>query len=199
MAAGETHDPDWSREKTQVDAAQAGVDSFDDHGTVVLDANANADDPKIHDQEGPQAPVHEDVKEVAKGPLRAMIDSLQIMVVDFSVATCQCRTAPWKPTQVLLSGCLLARCSWSIGKPPEEDDTNSDGDDAINQEHPLEADQTLITVHLLKTCGDQTDDSGRNLRSGVVLTDALSGSRRRIEESEVVGHSRPHAGNDNTQ
>lgn len=119
--------------------------------------------------------------------------------MDLGVPPGQRRGAAWDPPEVFARLGILPGDRRPVRQPPQQDDANGDGDDAIHQEHPLEADVASFAVHLLEPGGHQAHDRGGDLRSGVVLADALSGARWRIEEGEIVGHPGPHTGNDNTQ
>ena len=63
----------------------------------------------------------------------------------------------------------------------------------------METDEAAEGVHLLKTGGDEADDSGGDLGGGEVLTDSFASARGRIEEGEIVGHSGPHACDDDAE
>lgn len=128
-----------------------------------------------------------------------MVHAPQVVVVDLGVAAGQRRGTARDPAQVFLLRRLLARRRGSVREPPEQHDAHGDGDDAVDEEHPLEADQAVGAVHLLEPGGHETDDGGRDLRGGVVLADAFAGPRGGIEQGEIVGHAGPHAGDDDAQ
>lgn len=93
-----TYEPDWRGEETEVYSAEVGVDGFDDHCGVALDADADAYYTEVHDEEGPQAPVEEHAEEVLERPCRAVVHALQVMIVDFSVPAGQRRGAAREPS-----------------------------------------------------------------------------------------------------
>lgn len=120
--------------------------------------------------------------------------------MDLGVAPFQRGRAPRQPSEILTpfrEG--FPGRSRSIRQPPNQYEADDDGDQAVEQEHPLEADQAAVAVHLLEAGGHEPDDRGGDLRRGEVLPDALAGARGRVEEGEVVGHAGPHACDDDAE
>ena len=93
----EIHDPDGSGEETELDACKGLICSADDDCCVVLDTDADADDSKVHEEQWPEAPVHEDREEVLPFPASTMINPRQIFVVDLGILAGQGRFALGNP------------------------------------------------------------------------------------------------------
>ena len=128
-----------------------------------------------------------------------MVDAPQVVVVDLCVPACEGGRAAREPLEILGTRGLGAGSQGPVGKPPEEDDADSNGDDAVDEEHPLEADEAALAVHFLEACRHQAHDSGGDLSRSEVLADAFARPRGRVEEGEIIGHSGPHAGNEDAQ
>lgn len=132
------------------------------------------------------------MKQVSQSPLRVMVYAFHIVVVDHRIPASQRRSALRQPAHhpgTLRLGCT--RCNRPVGEPPELGESQSNSDNTIDQEHPLESDVALRAIHLLETSRYETDNRRRDLCSRKVLANALSNARRRVEEREIVGHARP--------
>src|SRR6478735_7147746 len=121
------------------------------------------------------------------------------MVVDNSVLTLENFGSSREPLEDTSLGSGLARCKRAIGKPPQEDNAQNDTNKTINHKHPAETHNTSLSIHKLKSRRHETNNSGRNLRSSEVIADSLSSTRRRVEQSEIKSHARPHASNDESK
>jgi hypothetical protein len=55
-------------QQANVDARKVGVDGCDDQTAVILESDADADDAKVHNDEGPDTPIDKDFAEIAEGP-----------------------------------------------------------------------------------------------------------------------------------
>lgn len=195
-----TYDPNRRKQQTQLDARQLRIRRLDDHRPVVLHPDPDPHDAEIHHQQRPQPPVQEHAHQVPQRPLRPVVHALQVVVVDLSVTALQRGRASGYPSEIsLLLGERFPRWNWTVGEPPEEEEADDDGDESVEEEHPLEADQAAVAVHLLEAGGDETDHGRGDLRRGEVLTDALAGAGRGVEEGEVVGHAGPHACDDDAE
>lgn len=128
-----------------------------------------------------------------------MVDAPQVVVVDLCVPACEGGRAALQPLEILALGRFDTGSQRPVGKPPEEDDADGDGDDAVDEEHPLEANEAALAVHLLEASRDQAHNSGRDLSGSEVLADAFTRAGRRVEEGEIISHSRPHAGNEDAE
>ena len=58
-----------------------------------MDTYADADDAKVHGEEGPEAPVYDYVPEVFESPLSTAVDAREVLVVDQCVFARKGRTA----------------------------------------------------------------------------------------------------------
>lgn len=129
-----------------------------------------------------------------------MVHSGQFFIVNASILSCEHRWASRQqtsPTDGLFN--LLTWRVRTIGQPPEQHDAQDDCQQAVDQEHPLEAYETTESIHLLEPGTDKTNDSGRKLRSGIVMTNTFRTARRWVIQTEIVCHAGPHTSNDNTQ
>jgi hypothetical protein len=77
----ETHHPDRREQQADLHAGELGVDGRDDDVPVQLGANADADNPKVHQYQGPQPPVDQHVPQIPQVPRPRMIDPPQVMVM----------------------------------------------------------------------------------------------------------------------
>lgn len=120
--------------------------------------------------------------------------------MDLGILACQYGGRTRQPAQQSL---FLRRCltgdEGALGEPPQQRDAEGGTEDAVDEEHPLEADEAVEAVHFLETRGDEADDCGGELGGGEVVADALAGAGRGVEEGEVVGHSGPHASGDEAE
>ena len=58
---------------------------------------------------------------------------------------------------------LLAGCERTVREPPDQHETNNERDQTPDQEHPLEADESTVSVHFLEASAHQADDGGGHL------------------------------------
>lgn len=128
-----------------------------------------------------------------------MINSSQVFIVDSCVFPCKSRCALGSPLLPSTSVLDFTRGEWPVWKPPEKSNADNNGDQSVNEEHPLKSDKATLSVHFLKAGRDETYDGGRHLSGCEVTSNAFAGTRRRVEEREVVRHTRPHARNDDTE
>ena len=129
-----------------------------------------------------------------------MVHAPQIMVMDDGVLARQCRRAARQPQHPFRLGRRgLARREGPLGQPPQQADANQEADEAVKQEHPLEADQAAEAVHELEAGGHETHDGGGDLGRREVPADALTRAGRGVEEGQVVRHAGPHAGDDDAE
>jgi hypothetical protein len=104
------------------------------------------------------------------------------MVMDNGIAALQRRSTDGDPAhQSVALGSVFTWWCGSIRKPPEKTEAESDGDNAVDEEHPLEADEALCTVHFLEAGGYKAHHCGGNLRGCEVLANAFADARRRVE------------------
>lgn len=117
---GAAYDPDRGGKQAQLNARQAGVRGFDDHGAVVLHADAHAHNPEIHHQQRPQPPVQKHAAQLPESPGRRVVHALQIAVVDVGVAAGERRRRGRDPArEARARGWGLAGRGGSVGEPPE--------------------------------------------------------------------------------
>lgn len=84
-----------------------------------------------------------------------MIHPLHIMVMDNGIVALQRRRADRNPAhQRAALGSVFAWWRGPIRKPPEKSKAECYGDDAVDEEHPLEADEALGAIHFLEAGGD---------------------------------------------
>jgi hypothetical protein len=104
------------------------------------------------------------------------------MVMDNGIAARQRRLANRDPAhQCAALRSVFAWWRGPIRKPPEKTEAERDGDDAVDEEHPLEADEALGAVHFLETGGYKAHDCGGDLGCCEVLADAFADARRWVE------------------
>ncbi|KAJ0164131.1 hypothetical protein CTA2_1679 [Colletotrichum tanaceti] len=194
-----THNPDGCEEQADLDAGCRGHNGTNDDGAVKLSTNADADDSKVHEGQRPKTPVDQDSDEVPEGPGPRMVDPTKVMVVNDGVLARKGFRCGWKPLQPGRPLTLLSRRKGAVGKPPEQAETKDDGDEAVDEEHPAETYEATKAIHELEAGRYETHDGSRKLGSRKVHADSLAGPRRRVEQGQIVGHSRPHACNDNAK
>lgn len=120
--------------------------------------------------------------------------------MNLSGAPRESRRWPWEPPEISWPWWwFFARWQRPLWQPPEESDANNYGNDAIDQEHPLEADEPAHAVHFLKASRDKTDNGGGKLCGRKVLADSFADTGGRVEERQIVRHPWPHPGYDDTQ
>lgn len=196
---GETHNPDRREEQADSHAAVIRVDGRDDDTPIQLRANANAHHAKVHHDQRPQPPVNQHQAQVPPGPRPRVVHALQLAVMHQRILSGQRLRRRRKEAHDAARHALLARRQRPVGQPPQQADAQDDGEGAVHEEHPLEADEAGAAVHLLEAGADEPDDGGGDLGGGEVVADALASAARRVEEGEVVGHAGPHAGNDGAE
>lgn len=194
-----TYDPDGCKQQAQLNSSKVGVDALDDDGAIQLRADADTNDAKVHQGQGPQSPIDQDVAEVLERPGPGVVDALEVLVVYDGVFAGQGLGRLGQELEDALAHAGLSGRQRAVGQPPEQDESEDYCQQAVDEEHPLESHQTAQAVHLLESGRDEADHGSRDLGGGKVLPDALARPRGRIEEGQVIGHARPHAGNDHTQ
>lgn len=128
-----------------------------------------------------------------------MVHSPEIVVVHHSVLPCEGLRGCGKELHQAFRLTLLSRRKRPVGKPPEQREAQNDSQCAIDEEHPLKPDQSSKPVHLLEASTDKTDHSGGDLGGAEVITNPLAGAARGVEQSQVVAHAGPHAGDDDAE
>ncbi|TPX13975.1 uncharacterized protein E0L32_005675 [Thyridium curvatum] len=195
----QVHDPDGRRQQAELDAREGRVDGLDDDGAVELRADAHAHDAKVHQHERPQPPVDQHVAQVAQVPRPRVVHAPHLLVVHGRVLALERLRAGGQPPEPPAARARLPGRQGPVGQPPEQGDAEDDAEQAVDEEHPLEARQALQPVHLLEAGRHEAHDGGRDLRGREVVADALARAGRRVEEGQVVRHAGPHAGDDDAQ
>ena len=114
-----------------------------------------------------------------------MVDAGQVVVVDFRILACQrwwCLRDPSAPACAVAN---LARCERTVWKPPQKDEAKDHANEAVDQEHPLEAHKAPCAVHDLESSRNETHDRCRDLRSGKVPPNPFASARRWVEQADV--------------
>ncbi|PNY25928.1 Uncharacterized protein TCAP_04124 [Tolypocladium capitatum] len=194
-----SYNPDGRKEKGYLDVSRLWLDCGDDDGAVQLGADAYPHHAEVHQAQRPQAPIQQDKAEVLPRPGARMVDAFEIVVVNKRILARERLGSGRHPLQPPGTPPLLPRGQGPIGEPPQEDEAQHDGDDAINQKHPTEPDEPPGAVHELEARRDEADHGRRHLGRGEVHADSLAGPRRRVEERQVKCHARPHARNHQAQ
>ncbi len=129
-----------------------------------------------------------------------MVDSGQVPIMHSCIlAVKHWRWAGKILHETMLLWCCLAGNGRTLWKPPEEGDAEGDAAKAPDEEHPLEAYESFLAVHLLEPCRDKSYYSSGKLRGSVIHANPSSGPSWWVEEREIVRHSWPHTGCDNAE
>jgi hypothetical protein len=139
------------------------------------------------------------VEEVLGSPGTRVVDTAKVVVVDDGILALEDLRGRRQPLEDASPRSSLARRKRTIREPPEKDETQDNCDKTVDEEHPSETDKTTTAVHKLEARRHKANHGGRDLSGSKVHADSLSGSRRRIEESEVESHAGPHACNDSSE
>jgi hypothetical protein len=158
-----TYKPDGRREQTELNASQFRVDASNDDSRICLCSVAHSNDSKVHDHQGVESPVGDDVPQIFHVPRAAVVDSRQILVVNPRIFACQSWLGLGQKLEPTTSIANFARWKRPIRKPEKERDTDEEANDTVEQEHPLKSDKATHAVHLLKACRYQAHDSRRDL------------------------------------
>ena len=89
-----------------------------------------------------------------------MVDPPQVVVVHDGVLALERLRAQGQPGQPLVPGPRLTGGQGSVRQPPQEGDAQDDGEEAVHQKHPAEADQAAEAVHLLEAGGHESHHGG---------------------------------------
>jgi hypothetical protein len=179
-----TYNPNRSSQQTQLNITQRRVNSLNNQIRVQLHPNPNTNNTKIHHQQRIKPPVKKNTHQIPQRPRRRVIHPFQIMVMHQRIRALQRWPRARHPAHgPATSWRRLARCDRAVGEPPEQGEAQRYGDDAVDEEHPLEADEALGAVHFLEAGGDEADYCGGDLRGCEVLAYAFADARGWVEES----------------
>lgn len=195
----EIHDPDGGGEQADLDTGGLGLDGRNDDGAVELSSDTDSDNSKVHQSQGPQTPVAENLSEILEGPRASVVDTSEIVVMDNGILALEDFGGLGEPLEKSGVGSFLAGSQRTIREPPEKNEAQDNSHETVEEEHPAETHETAITIHELEACGDETDNGSRDLRSSKVVTNSLGTSRGRVKQGKVVRHTRPHARNDQSE
>src|SRR5690606_28474784 len=159
------------KEQADLNAASLGLDGPDNDGSVKLGADADADNAKVHQSQRPKSPVEQDEAKVLEVPRAGMVDAPEVVVVYNGLLAGQSLRRWREPLPETTALSHLARDKGTVGQPPQEDEAEDNGDQAVDQEHPAKADQAPKTIHELEASGHKSDHSSRDLGCGIVHTD----------------------------
>lgn len=115
-----TYNPDRGEKQADFNARSFRHNRRDDDVAVELGTNAHANDAEVHDKQWPEAPIPENLQEVANRPGAGAVHSPQIVVVDDGVVALERLGARGDPFVQAGPGTFLAGRERAIRQPPQE-------------------------------------------------------------------------------